>query len=494
MHTSSFKLTMQNRLPFFLMLSALLFTYAESSLAKELQKVEVLCYAPAYVGKEISFSAVVDYITHTEEVLATAVVQKDSSCTVKFEVSYTQRINIKADIHSSFMYVEPEKKYTIYIPKPNPKESGLVSGSRLELTFLDLDTTDINYKILQFQFACDKQLTDNYYMKYAKPKEFDAAMKRFRDSISINYDRDSSIFFKVFVRYTFATLDEMNHPSSRPAYEKFEFYINKRPIFYENDIYMEYFNDFYDLIFTRLDYETSDSVNTAIQSGSAKKLMIALGNEPMLVPFPIRELAMIKGLAQEYRSGYLPKKNILLILDSVAKGSKLPQHRIIARNVIDKLIQVNPGAPAPPLFFMNDSGDTLKTLKNFDGKHIYIHFYDPSTQKSKLELPPLIKLYEKYKNDVHFVSLYPKKTYSASDSLSFIAPIPWEKYVIDPSSSTMNNYKVSTFPTYVLIDAIGHVVSAPALGPMPNGTYMTIDFTFFKIQEMLKKQNEKRDR
>jgi len=135
------------------MLSALLFTYAESSLAKELQKVEVLCYAPAYVGKEISFSAVVDYITHTEEVLATAVVQKDSSCTVKFEVSYTQRINIKADIHSSFMYVEPEKKYTIYIPKPNPKESGLVSGSRLELTFLDLDTTDINYKILQFQFA-----------------------------------------------------------------------------------------------------------------------------------------------------------------------------------------------------------------------------------------------------------------------------------------------------------------------------------------------------
>lgn len=484
----SFKLAMTNafRIGFSLFLA--LFLSVSLSYAADSKKVEVLCYAPAYVGKEVVFSAVLDYITHTDIVMASATVGADSSCRVSFDIGFTQRINIKVDIHSSFMYVEPGKKYTIYCPRPDPKESGLVSGSRLDLTFLDLDTADINYKILLFQQACDKHLSDTYYMKYAKPKDFEAAMQHFRDSISVSYDQDSSVFFKVFVRYTFATFDEMNQPKNRPAKAKFEFYLNNCPVFYENDVYMEYFNDFYDHIFSRLDFRTTDSVRAAINSGSVRRLMIALGNERMLVPFQLRELAMIKGLSQEYKAGFYPRQQILTILDSVAHGSKMIQHRMIARNVINKLTQANQGAPAPPLFFVNEKGDTLKTLKEFEGKHIYLHFFDPSTQKSKLELPPLVQLYEKYKNDIHFISLYPKKAYALSDSLTFIATIPWEKYAIDPNSAAMNNYKVATFPTYVLLDAIGHVVSAPALGPMPNGAYMTIDFTFYQIQEMLKRQ------
>jgi hypothetical protein len=465
-----------------------LFLSVPWSYAEDSKKVEVLCYAPAYVGKEVIFSAVLDYITYTDIVMASATVGADSSCRVSFEIGFTQRINIKVDIHSSFMYVEPGEKYTIYFPRPDPKESGLVSGSRLDLTFLDLDTNDINYKILRFQQACDKHLSDTYYMKYAKPTEFDVAMQRFRDSISVTYDQDSSVFFKVFVRYTFATFDEMNQPKNRPAQAKFEFYLNNRPVFYENDIYMEYFNDFYDRIFSRLDFQTTDSVRTAIKAGSVRKLMIALGNERMLAPFQLRELAMIKGLSQEYKAGFYPREQIITILDSIARGSKMPQHRMIARNVINKLTQANQGAPAPELFFVNEKGDTLKTLNDFEGKHIYLHFFDPSTQKSKLELPPLIKLHEKYKNEIHFISLYPRKEYSLSDSLNFIATIPWETYAIDPNSAAMNNYKVATFPTYILLDAIGYVVSAPALGPMPNGAYMTIDFTFYQIQEMLKRQ------
>jgi hypothetical protein len=40
-----------------------------------------------------------------------------------------------------------------------------------------------------------------------------------------------------------------------------------------------------------------------------------------------------------------------------------------------------------------------------------------------------------------------------------------------------------TYPSYVLVDETGFIVAAPALSPMPNGQYETIDKTFYYIKE-----------
>jgi hypothetical protein len=57
----------------------------------------------------------------------------------------------------------------------------------------------------------------------------------------------------------------------------------------------------------------------------------------------------------------------------------------------------------------------------------------------------------------------------------------------------LSDYKIETFPSYVLIDNSGYIVSAPALGPLPNGQYETIEKTFFYIKkysdELLNERN-----
>jgi hypothetical protein len=55
-------------------------------------------------------------------------------------------------------------------------------------------------------------------------------------------------------------------------------------------------------------------------------------------------------------------------------------------------------------------------------------------------------------------------------------------------ANLLDNYEVFNAPQYVLIDAEGKIVSAPANGPAPNGDYISIDKTFFDLKKKLKKQ------
>ena len=83
------------------------------------------------------------------------------------------------------------------------------------------------------------------------------------------------------------------------------------------------------------------------------------------------------------------------------------------------------------------------------------------------------------------------KVYDSIIYKEYIESIPWEKCKAEETNPIWKNYKIETFPSYVLIDSFGYVVGAPALGPMPDGQYQTIDKTFFFIQKLNKeiKQN-----
>jgi hypothetical protein len=48
---------------------------------------------------------------------------------------------------------------------------------------------------------------------------------------------------------------------------------------------------------------------------------------------------------------------------------------------------------------------------------------------------------------------------------------------------------VKTFPVYHLIDPIGYFAATPALSPVPNSTYETIDKVFFELKKKIDQNN-----
>lgn len=453
------------------------------SFAQKGKIVRIDGYAPSYVGQTITVMEIEDYFSMKEAMVASISVKEDSTFSLSFFVEETQKVIIRAAKNKSFLYIQPGATYDLFIPDKDKYEPYRPNGNNVEVTFFDLDSTDINFKILQFQRWMDEFISSYYHLKSVKPMEFAEKVDEFKVNAEKEYASDTTEFLKTFVKFSIASLDNIQYAADRNRYEKHDFYIKQSPVAYRNDAYMGYINTFYEKMIPRLSMETNNRVYLGLLKSSPTLIMRALGSEYTLINMRIREMVMIKALSEEFYSKDFPQTNILTVIDSVANHSLFAANAIIARNMKDRLTQLVQGGKAPDFVLKNEKAE-VKTLSSYAKKHLYLHFYDPSSQKNYIEIDPLIKLYETYKEDVAFVTIYPDKPFESEDSKKYMAAIPWEKCKVETSNSIWKNYKIETYPSYVLIDGFGYVVGAPALGPMPDGQYQTIDKTFFYIQKL----------
>lgn len=442
-------------------------------------------FAPDYVGSQITINGIEDYLSMKEVVIASTTVKADSTFSTSFFIDETQKVKVRGKNNSSFLYIQPNATYQIYLPSKNPNDPDRPNGNQVELSFFQLDSNDINYKILRFLRWQDDFLGRNYYLKNVKPLEFAKSLEEFKSNVENYYKKDTSDFYlNTFVRFSVAKLDDIQTASERNRYEKYDFYLKHSPISYKNDSYMGYINSFYEKMNPRLHMEINNRVYLSVLKSSPSLMMNALGQEYTLKNLRLREIVMIKMLTENFYSNEYPQTNILSILDSVSKHSLFEANGIIAKNAIIRLTELVPGGKAPDFVLKTQTNET-KTLANFKEKYIYLHFIDPEGQKSLIELEPLKELQKKYKDDVAFVSFIVNK--NKIDTKKIESQLPWESYVIDLDHSILKNYKISTYPSYVLIDETGYLVAAPALSPLPNGEYETIDKTFYYIHDAREK-------
>lgn len=453
--------------------------------SQEKALVKIKGFAPDYVGKSIEIYQIDDYFSMKETKLGAGEVQaSDSTFSIVFFADETQKVRVRGANNQSFMYIEPNADYTIYFPVRDKFAPYRPAGNEVELTFYNLDTTDINYKILEFNRWSDKFVATQFGRHSINPVQFNQKMDTFKLNVQKYYAADTGKYIYDYVRYTIASLDNIQQAGNRNRYEKHDFYLKFNPVLYRNDAYMDYFTTFYSDMNPRLSMEANNRVYLGVLKSSPTMIMKALGLEYTLVNMRIREMVMIQSLSEAYFQDDFPQTNIITILDSVANHAMFEANKSIAANMIARLTEVVAGGRAPD-FAMTNSANELKTLADFKKKHLYIHFFDPTSEKNTIEIPLLLEMYGKYLNDIEFITVIPADKMGGK-STEVLDQLPWEVFSIDKSNGIFQNYKIETFPSYVLIDPYAYIIAAPALGPQPNGQYETIDKYFFEIQKINK--------
>lgn len=452
------------------------------------QSVTISGIAPAYVGKDIEIFEIEDYFSNTERLITSTTVQEDSSFTVRFSSPNIQKVAIKGLNNKGYMYIQAEAKYNIFIPEKDKHDPYRPTGNSIEIGFSSLDSTDINYKILGFQRWLDRFIGYNFHLRNYDNVLFAERLEGFKTNVQKAYAPDTCQFLKTYIRFSIASLDNIEHGAARNRYEKHDFYIKRSKVQYQNDAYMDYISNFYQEMIPRLSNETNQSVYMGVLKSSPSEIMNALGKEYTLINVRIREMVMIKALADEYHSADFPKTNILTILDSVADHSLFKANAIIAKNMRRRLIQLVPGAKAPD-FVLAQQGLQTKTLFGYKDKYLYIHFIDPNNAQSIKELELLESMHKSYSDYVQFVTIYRTNDGIQADPLKRVTDLPWDVYGIAPGNSLWKNYQIVAFPHFVLIDATGNIIACPALAPTPNGQYETIDKTFFAIKKLVDYEN-----
>jgi len=451
--------------------------------SKEKSVVTISGVAPGYIGESIEIYRIQDYFSLKEELIASSIVKPDSTFKIYFENSLTQKIVIRSKSNNAFLYIQPKGVYEVYIPSSNPYDGLRPNGGLIELSFLSLDSTDVNYKILGFERWVDDFLGTYFYTKSVNGVEFSKQLDRFKTNVEKAYLNDTSVFFKTFVKFSMASLDDIQQIGARNRYEKHDFYLKFSAVMYENDVYMEYVKNFYKNFVSRLSMEVNNRVYLGVLNSSPTQIMKALGGEFTLINLRIREMMMVKMLTDVFYQGDFPQTNIITILDSVSNYAMFDGSKNISKNLKSRLLELVPGGKAPEFSLTNKSRTV--NLNSFQSKYLYLHFFDPSSLTSLNEIQLLSSLNVKYGEDISFISIYENSDSLSKTSEELIKSIKWDVFKISKNDDIFENYQVYTNPSYVLIDQYGYVVSSPALGPRPNGQGVTIEKSFFYIQKKI---------
>ena len=179
-----------------------------------------------------------------------------------------------------------------------------------------------------------------------------------------------------------------------------------------------------------------------------------------------------------------PQTNIITVLDSISNHGLFKENRVIAANIITRLMELAPGSKAPD-FTVSGSG-TIYDLKKYSGKHLYLFFVSPSNVECQKQMELLVPIYQRYQKEVQFLMVIKEDGRTDPPTMdAFRKGLPWESVIVEPGNTIFKTYQVINIPYYVVIDPIGYVVAAPAMGPTPNGQYETIDKLFFYIKKAI---------
>lgn len=447
-------------------------------------------FAPKYVGKEINIYQIVDYLSLKEERIASVTVGSDSTFICSFYLEETRKLIVEADKNRGQIYAQPGTNYTLFLPDKNPYDPYRPLGNLIEVSFIDLDSTDVNYKILEFNRWSDEFVARYYTRSNADKSFFVKRLDTFKLYVKNYYVKDTAnVFLMNYIKYGIAKIDDFRFKGARNQYEKFDFYLRNAPVCYQCDNYMNYVNHFYERLMPRISKDVNDSVYKGILASSPTKVMNSFRLEYTLQNnLKLRELVMIKCLGDLYFEKDYPQTNILTILDSVAQFARFEGNKIIAKNIIQRLTELSDGGKAPDFIVELPTGSV--SLTNFQGKHLYLIFLSTDNEDGLKELELLLPIYQKYKKNVTFLSILETEKEKTDKSVKdYVTKVPWATSVVAKKSDVFKKYQVIRPPYYVLIDPIGYIVNVPALGPKPNGKYQTIDEVFFQIEKVLKEGN-----
>lgn len=440
--------------------------------------------AKSYVGNEVKVFIYEDYLSLIKTQVASTVVMEDATFKTSFFTEDTRKVLVEIGKNRLSLYIQPGGIYNLIIEENETNNPSNALTEELGFYFLGLDTNDINYKVLIYE---DYQLNflEKYYDKNTvKSTEFVSRLDTFKLNIENRYKADTNSYFKRYIKYSIAALDDLSFVGQRNEYEKYDFYLKSETVWYQNDRYMDYIKHYYNQYESQLSNEVSQAFYKGILKGSPTLIMKALGGDYALKNLRLRELVLIRMMGEVFYSGQYPQTNIITVLDSLSNHALFEENKSIATNITFRLLDLRPGTQMPD-FSLTIEGEK-KYKKDFSGKHVYFQFVNSNTRASLSDIKLLAPIYPKYAKYIDFVTVL---VVEDEDDPLFKDPSPfikehgisWDFSIITKDNTVIKSFGVTKYPYYILMDAVGYVVSAPALSPRPNNEYETIEKNLFPI-------------
>ena len=428
------------------------------------QPVTITGSAPGAEGKNIEVTGFGDLITFREKTIARSTVDSSGKYQLIFDLPKTQYIVLSIDFHRVELFLEPSRTYYINIAPMNYNDlkevNPLIQSQNLEVEFQQYDPNELNSLVKNFDILYNNFLLKNFNALYRDRDK--SKIDTFRVQIVTSFLDVSNSYFANYIKYKIAGLEQVSQTLNQAQLGKK--YFADSPILYENLEYMDFFTQY----FTKYITATSKAVkytdyNTILNStASYEKMMKALKADTILKKDQLRELVMLKELMEMYNTSGYNKANILSLLKTVSTQSAFPENRQVAENIIIVLTNLKPGSDAPD-FSLQDRDHNLVSLKSLNGKPVVLNFWTTYCLGCVTEMDYMKPLYDKYKENITFVSISADKDYRQMiNYISNKKDFVWNFLHIGDDVELLKEYDVRSYPLFVILDKEGKIYRYPA--------------------------------
>jgi peroxiredoxin len=435
--------------------------------------------AKDYAGNVLIFYKYSDRITFIKEQVFTLNI--DANGDFDTSVNFDDITYVFGDfgVYHAYFYAEPGGSYELILPEYDEKDdkdifNPFFTPIEVHIGIKNMNKTDLNYLIIDFDYYYSRYLDINYLDIYAGGLQ--SNVDTFITNINIRYKDTTNRYFNEYKRYRIAALKNV---ATQKQYETalVYAYYTKQPVLYDNPAYMDLFNNIYSDYFDKyLTGPNGAMLYAIINYGHSISRLKKMLNQHIEFKTPqFRELVILKGLNDAFANKNLPWLPLLLTLDSVHLSTKFAEHKKIAQNIADNSLSMAKGTVAPP-FELPDTSGNIKKLLDCRGKYVYLHFANTTTYTSQIEFDLMKNLYERYKGVCIFITVLTDEDKESAKLFIQENEFKWDFLFTEINSQVISTYKVSSYPTYFLIDTFGALIMSPAPSPSEN-----FETHFFKI-------------
>jgi peroxiredoxin len=448
-----------------------------------------------YAHETITFNIYENFITGNENKIA--VVTADSTGAFSFKVNISETEFVFAHIGREFLYIylEPEKTYNINLPPKTIKTQDEILNPYFEeirkpftinyskftnRAGFDEKSKELNFLIRSFDNTFDPIYADYSIKVYSNSNSsiLDSLIRRI-DSI---FNENSNPYFKDYINYKIGLLKFMSTKfKSRNISDTY--FLNKS-VLYRNPAFMALFNQVYDKYFVYFGRTQSgkiiyDDIDTR---KSLASLRITLAQDKVLSNDTLKDLVILKGIHDGCYEMDFSRNGLIQILDSIIITSHITMHRVVAKDIRDKVTRLLPGYP-PPAFKLLNQDSIWVSLSSFKDTMVYIIFCTTQNYSCFKEYDQLKKIQQKHGDILKIVTI------SVDESLSYIRNFTkkyaynWTFLYYGDQPDILKDYDIRTIPTYYLVGPDGKLIMSPA--PAPSEQFEMYLFEYMKGKHLL---------
>jgi len=437
------------------------------------QELSISGVIPGGESTELRLMAYEDYISFKQEILMRTITNAEGKFEFITEISETKLLYLEIKHYTFALFVEKGGCYILQCDTIDIKDEyrPLYNKETLPCEFVSEPAPGLNHLIKRFNQSYNAFIVKEFSGIYQKRNT--NILTTFRNQTFTEYSQFDHPYLNQYIANKLAVVELAMAPQKKPGL--FNAYLKDKTILYSHPEYMDFFNNFFDkYIYPDNKFIPASDLYSAINyQPNYPALMDSLGKDSVLRNEVLRELVCLKTLKELYYSKDFSKSNVLALISIVEQKSKFIQHRKIASNLRSELTHLQKGYIPPPIKLPALDSNMI-SLNDLKGKPVYINFFTTWSYGCLVELELMKSLFDQYKNDINFLSISLDKNVEIVREIAEEKDYYWDFIFNGEDYDLLFNYRIKTFPVFLLLDENGKVVEYPAYKPS-EVIYKTFD-------------------